>query len=87
MSDAGAKEYHFDVDIDIDNPPQVRRFTEAVASAGAELIRAEPPRFTVRVKASSESEAERLVVEALEQRFSSPGVDWRTVGVTRWVDG
>lgn len=89
MTDAGQKEYHVDVDSDIldVDPPQDSRLTEALASAGAVLIRMEPPRFTVKVSASSESEAEERAVEALERWVSGPGAGWRVVAVTRWLDG
>jgi hypothetical protein len=86
MTETGAREYNVEVDskiLDID--PSDEGLTEAVASAGAELIRVEPPRFTVRVKASSESEAGRLAVEALERRFSGPGAGWHVVGVSQWL--
>jgi hypothetical protein len=86
MTEAGSREYVVDVDskiLDVD-PPKDERLTEAVASAGAELVRVEPPRFTVRAKASSESEAERRAVEALERWAYGPGAGWSVVGVTQW---
>lgn len=89
MTDAAAKLYHVEVDskiLSID-PPDDEHLTEAVASAGAEIKRVKPPRFTVSVKASSESEAERRAVEALERWASGPGTGWNVVGLTRWVDG
>lgn len=81
-------DYHVDVDskiLDID-PPQDERLNEAVASAGARVIRVEPPRFTVQVNASTEAEAEQKAVEALERWMSGPGAGWHVVGVSRWLD-
>ena len=81
------KDYNVEVDskiVDVDPPDE--GLAEAVASAGAELVRAEPPRFTVRVKASSKSEAERLAVDSLERWASGPGAGWSVVGFTGWHD-
>jgi hypothetical protein len=86
MTEAQPTTYDVDVDskiIDID-PPDDERLHEALASASAELVRAKPPRFAVRVKASSEAEAEKKAVEALERWASGPGAGWSVVGVTRW---
>jgi hypothetical protein len=69
-----SKEFLVDVDSKIlkVDPTDDEGLREAVASAGAEFISAEPPRFVVRVTASSESEAERKAVEALERWASGP---------------
>lgn len=86
MTEGDSKEYLVDVDskiVDVQPRPD-QSLAEAVASAGAELIRMEPPRFVVRVTASSESEAERKAVEALERWASGPGAGWSVVGVTDW---
>ena len=78
-----SKEYNVEVDSKIlEIEPRDQRLTEAVASAGAQLVRVDPPRFTVKVTASSESEAETLAVEALERWASGPGAGWAAVGVT-----
>jgi hypothetical protein len=81
-----SREYQVDVDSDIlgVDPPDDERLTEALASAGAELVGVEPPRFTVRVKASSEGQAEKRAVEALERWASGPGAGWRVVSITQW---
>ena len=84
-----SREYVVDVDSKIVGlePQQDERLTEALASAGAQLVRLEPPRFAVRVTASSESEAERQALDALERWSSGPGAGWRVVGITQWEDG
>lgn len=86
MSEPESKEYTVDVDSKIVGvePRPDERLTEALASAGAQLVRLDPPRFAVRVTASSESEAERQALEALERWASGPGAGWRVVGVTTW---
>jgi hypothetical protein len=84
--ESDSREFLVDVDSKIlkVNPPDDERLRVAVASAGAEFISAEPPRFVVRVTASSESEAERKAVEALERWASGPGAGWSVVGLTQW---
>ena len=81
-----SREFLVDVDSKIlkVDPPDDERLPEAVASAGAEFVRAEPPRFWVRVTASSESEAGERAVEALERWASGPGAGWSIIGVTYW---
>ena len=51
-----------------------------MAAGAAQLEVAE----LVRVKASSESEAERRAVEALERWAYGPGAGWNVVAVTQW---
>jgi hypothetical protein len=86
VSETDSKEYNVEVDSKIVRlePQDDHRLTEALASAGAQLVRLNPPRFTVRVTASSEAEAERQAVEALERWASGPGAGWSVVGVTYW---
>ena len=86
MSEADSKEYIVDVDSKIlgVEPRPDERLTEALASASSQLVRLDPPRFVVRVKASSEAEAERQAVEALERWASGPGAGWSVGGVTAW---
>jgi hypothetical protein len=64
--------------------PQDQDLAAAVASGGAHLVRADLPRLTVRVTASSESEAEARAVAALERWASGPGAGWKVVGTTEW---
>ena len=84
--ESDSRKFLVDVDSKIPkvDPPDDERLREAVASAGAEFISAEPPRFVVRVTASSESEAERKAVEALEGWASGPGAGWSVVGLPQW---
>ena len=65
MSEPGSKEYNVEVDSKIVGlePQDDDRLTEALASAGAQLVRLDLPRFVVRVKTSSEADAERQAVE------------------------
>jgi hypothetical protein len=80
------KEFLVDVDSKVltVDPTDDESLREALASAGAEFISAEPPRFVVRVTASSESEAERKAVEALERWASGLDAGWSVVGLTEW---
>ena len=86
MSEAASKEYIVDVDSKIVGvePLPDERLAEALASASAQLVRLDPPRFVVRVKAASEGEPERQAVDALERWASGPGAGWSVVGVTAW---
>jgi hypothetical protein len=81
-----SKEYNVDVASKIlrIEPENNQRLIDAVVSAGAQVVRVDPPRFTVRVTASSESEAQTRAVEALERWASGPGAGWRPVGATQW---
>jgi hypothetical protein len=80
------KEFLVDVDSKVlkVDPTDDESLREALASAGAEFISTEPPRFVVRVTASSESEAERKAVEALERWASGLDAGWSVVGLTEW---
>jgi hypothetical protein len=89
MTEPDLREYVLDVDSKIVGvePQPDERLTKALASAGTQLVRLDPPRCVVRVTAASESEAERQAVEALERWASGPGAAWSVAGVTQWEDG
>jgi hypothetical protein len=79
------REYLIDVDSKILAVEGGREsLEEALTSSDAELVRMEPPRFTVRVTASSESEAKARAVKALERWLAGPGAGWQADGVSQF---
>jgi hypothetical protein len=78
-------EYDVDVDSKILAFEGDESSVSSALGAAGELVRLKPPRFTVRVTASSETEAGKRAVEALERWAGGPGVGWRVVSASRWT--